>query len=123
MTHDRPMGTVLAVPRATSRVALPPLTGNLAQLRAALGDKRALIDRLEAEWVAAAERQIAKHLPKHIRIDDRATWDGPTYARYLTEAEKIEPEFKPRIKRLLGEIDSLERLLSPSTHGAAICAA
>lgn len=114
MTYHRPTGTVLAVPSATSRTKLPPLTGNLAPLRAALADKWALVSRLEANWVAAAEREVAKHLPTHVRIDDRATWDGPTHIRYLAEAEKVEPEFKPRIKRLLGEIDSLERLLSTS---------
>lgn len=109
-----PIGAVQTAPRMVTRASLPPLSGNLAQLRAALADKRLMVSRLEAGWVAAAEAAIARHLPKHVRLDDRGTWDGPTYRRYLAQAEKIEPEFKPRIRRLLSEIDSLERLLSPS---------
>lgn len=65
--------------------------------------------------MAAAEAEVAKHLPKHVRVDDRSTWDRATYCKYLAEAERIEPEFKPRLKRLLTEIDALERLISPST--------
>ncbi len=113
MTHI-PIGTVQTAPHTMTRATLPPLVGNLAQLRAALADKRLLVSRLEAEWVAAAETAIARHLPKHVRLDDRGTWDGPTYHRYLARAERIEPEFKPRLRRLLSEIDSLERLLSPA---------
>lgn len=35
----------------------------------------------------------------------------------MDEAERIEPEFKPRLRRLLGEIDSLERVLSLAPLG------
>ncbi len=111
MTHI-PIGTVQTAPRTMTRATPPLLSGNLAQLRAALADKRLMVVRLEAEWVAAAEAAIARHLAKHIRLDDRGTWDGPTYRRYLAHAEKVEPEFKPRIRRLLSEIDSLEQTLS-----------
>ncbi len=78
MTHI-PIGTVPTAPRTMTRASLPPLSGNLAQLRAALADKRLMVSRLEAGWVAAAEAAIARHLPKHVRLDDRGTWDGPTY--------------------------------------------
>ena len=57
---------------------------------ACLADKRALVTRLEAEWVAAAEREVARHLASHVRIDDRGTWDGPTYVRYMAKAERVE---------------------------------
>lgn len=114
MTYHTPLGSMRALAPSTSRSRLTPRTGNLAQLRTALADKRALVARLEAEWVAAAELQLARHLSKHVRIDDRGTWDGATFSRYMLEAERIEPEFKPRIKRLLGEIDALDRLMSPS---------
>ena len=114
MTHHAPVGSVRVAPVPVSRSPLPPIIGSLAQLRAALAGKRALVTRLEAEWVAAAEREVAKHLSSHVHIDDRGTWDGPTYARYMLEAERVEPSFKPRLKRLLGEIDAIERVLSPS---------
>ncbi len=114
MTHHSPVKAVTTVSRTMSRPQLPPLIGNLAQLRSALTDKRTLIARIEAEWVATAETAITKHIPKHVQINDRATWDGETYKRYMDEAERIEPEFKPRLRRLLTEIDNLERLLSPA---------
>ncbi len=114
MTHHSPVKAVITASHTTSRPQLPPLIGNLAQLRSALTDKRILIARIEAAWVATAETAITKHLPKHVRIGDRATWDGETYKRYMAEAERIEPKFKPRLRRLLAEIDNLERLLSPA---------
>lgn len=122
MTYQTPLGSMRAVAPSTSRSRLTPITGNLAHLRTALTDKRALVARLEAEWVAAAEVQLARHLSKHIRIDDRGTWDGPTFSRYMLEAERIEPEFKPRIKRLLGEIDALDRMMSPSPTAVRLVA-
>lgn len=117
MTHHSLAGGIKAVPATTmSRLPLPPMLGNLAGLRSSLADKRRLVARTEAAWVAKAEAELAKHLPKGVRIDDRETWDGPTYTRYLTEAEKVEPEFKPRLRRLLTEIEALQRLLSPSPN-------
>ena len=44
-------------------------------------------------------------------MDDRATWDTATWNRYLAAAETCEPVFKPRIRRLLVEIENLEKLL------------
>lgn len=114
MTYHDPAGSVRVAPAPASRSCLPPLLGSLAHLSKALADKRALVARLEAEWVAAAEAVVARHLPKHVRIDDRGTWDGAIYGRYMLEAERVEPAFKPRIKRLLGEIDALERLTMPT---------
>ncbi len=117
MIHHSPVKAVTTVSRTMSRPQIPPLIGNLTQLRSALADKRTLIARIETEWVATAETAITKHIPKHVRIGDRATWDGETCKRYMDEAERIEPEFKPRLRRLLGEIDSLERVLSLAPLG------
>ena len=114
MTYHAPRSTMLPATAQPARSRLPPLLGSLAHLLTALADKQALIARIEADWVAEAERETARHIPKHVRIDDRSTWDGPTFARYLLEAERIEPSFKPRLRRLLVEINALERLLSPS---------
>lgn len=114
MTYHAPRSTMLPATTTTARSSLPQLLGSLAHLRTALAKKQALIRRVEADWVADAERETARHIPKHVQIDDRSTWDGPTFARYMSEAERIEPSFKPRLRRLLAEVDALERLLSPS---------
>jgi hypothetical protein len=87
------------------------LLGNRAALRDAIAAKRAQMACLEAAWVVAAETDIARHLGHAICIDDRGTWDKPTWSRYLAAAEAHEPAFKPRIRRLLDEIASIERLL------------
>lgn len=114
MTHHAPRSTMLPATTTTVRSQLPPLVGSLAHLRTTLADKQALIRRVEADWVADAERETARHIPKHVQIDDRSTWDGATFARYMSKAERIEPSFKPRLRQLLVEVDALERLLSPS---------
>lgn len=114
MTYLSPRNTLLPATTTAMRSPLSPLSGSLAHLRTALSDKQALIVRIEAEWVAEAERETARHISKNVAIDDRSTWDGATFARYLQEAERIEPSFKPRLRRLLVEVDAIERLLSPS---------
>lgn len=118
MTYHAPRSTLLPAITTATRSRLPPLLGSLAHLRTALSDKQALIARIEAEWVAEAERETARHVPKNVRIDDRSTWDGAAFARYMQEAERIEPSYKPRLRRLLVEVDALERLLSPLTAPA-----
>jgi hypothetical protein len=86
----------------------PLLSGYRAQLDDALTAKRAAIAGLEAAWVAAAETDAARHAARHVRIDDRATWDKSTWVRYLAAAAVHEPRFKPHIMRLLREISSIE---------------
>jgi hypothetical protein len=46
-----------------------------------------------------------------VRIDDRATWDRPTWQRYLDAATRLEPDYGPPMRRLLQEIDQLTRLI------------
>ncbi|MBV8914131.1 MAG: hypothetical protein JOZ05_13965 [Acetobacteraceae bacterium] len=114
MTHLFPAEAARAAPQSLShpRSPLPSLLGERAPLRTAIAAKRAHIAQLEAAWVAAAEAELARH-PRHgIRIDDRATWDRETWTRYLAAAEACEPEFKPRIKRLLDEIGATAHLLA-----------
>jgi hypothetical protein len=45
-------------------------------------------------------------------MDDRETWDRATWDRYLAAASRHEPDYMPRIRRLLGEIDNIEKLLA-----------
>jgi hypothetical protein len=97
---------------------LPPLSGNRTALREAVTAKRAQMAAIEAAWVAAAEIDMARHLGHGVRADDRSTWDRATWSRYLAAAEAHEPDFKPRIRRLLTEIESLERLLASPEPGS-----
>jgi hypothetical protein len=109
-------------PTATMRRALPPasaaslsftaLLGDRSHLRSALLDKRAAIARLETAWVAAAEADAAIGRTRAVRMDDRETWDHVTWDRYLAAASKHEPDYMPRIKRLLGEITNIEKQLA-----------
>jgi hypothetical protein len=122
MAHiSRCRGASPAAPGASPRsLSTTPLLGDRSRLTAALATKRAAVAELEAAWVAAAEAAIIRHIGGSVRIDDRATWDKATWLRYLAAAEQQEPEFKPRLKRLLTEIDSLEKLLSmPPEHTQA----
>jgi hypothetical protein len=100
------------------------LTGNREPLRRALAEKRAALAGLEVDWVAAAEAEAAGGAGRQVRIDDRSTWDKATWTRYLAAAATHEPVFKPRIMRLLSEIDSLEALLArPETQPVSAAAA
>ena len=47
-------------------------------------------------------------------MDDCETWD-----RYLSAASKDEPDYMPRIKRLLGEVTNIEKLLALPSGPAA----
>ena len=73
-------------------------------------------------WVTAAEADAVRNTIRDVRIDDRGTWDKATWSRYLAAASVHELDFKPRIRRLLREIDSLEKLLAmpgaPIAHAA-----
>ena len=112
-------------PAATMRRSLPPvsltapaftaLLGDRSRLRAAQLDKRTAIARLETAWVAAAEADAAAGRGGSVRMDDRETWDRGTWDRYLAAASRHEPDFMPRIKRLLGEIDNIDKLLALPT--------
>ena len=109
-------------PTVTARRALPPasaappaftaLLGDRSRLRSALQDKRATIARLEAAWVAAAEVDAIAGHTRAVRMDNRESWDRATWDRYLTAASQREPEFMPRIRRLLAEMTSIEKLLA-----------
>ena len=113
-------------PAAAMRRALPPasaasptftaLLGDRSRLRSAVLDKRATIARLETAWVAAAEADAATRRACAVRMDDRETWDRTTWDRYLTAAARHETDYMPRIRRLLGEIATIEKLLALPTR-------
>ena len=115
-------------PAATRRRTSPPLApspsfnallGDRSHLRSALQDKRGTIARLEAAWVAAAEANATAGCARGIRTDNRETWDRATWDRYLAAASQHEPDYMPRIRRLLSEIANLEKLLALPSGKAA----
>ena len=113
MTHLSPAATMRRVlPPASAALAFTALLGDRSRLNAALLNKRAAIAQLEAEWVTAAENDAAAGHARTVRMDDRETWDRATWDRYLTAASKHEPDYMPRIRRLLTEIDNIEKLMT-----------
>ena len=116
MTPPSPLATMQrALPPASAALGFTALLGDRSRLNAALLDKRAAIARLEAEWVAAAEADAAAGHARTVCMDDRETWDPATLNRYLTAASKHELDYMPRIRRLLTEIDNIEKLMTLSS--------
>ena len=124
MTHLSPAATVRRSlpPVPVARPLFTTLLGDRSRLRSALLDKRTTITRLETAWVAAAEADAAVGRSQAVRMDNRETWDSRTWDRYLAAASKHEPDYRPRIKRLLSEIDNIEKLLSLPSGPAALAA-
>ena len=114
MNRLSPAATRLrALPHASAASpAFTALLGDRSRLRSALLHKRATIARLDAAWGAAAEADATAGRARAICRDDRDTWDRGTWDRYLAAASQHEPDHMPRIRRLLGEIASLEKLLA-----------
>ena len=113
MTPPSPAATMQrALPPASAALAFTALLGDRSLLNAALLDKRAALARLEAEWIAAAEADAAAGHARTVCMDDRETWDAATWNRYLTAASKHELDYMPRIRRLLTEIDNIEKLMT-----------
>ena len=112
MTHLQAPSAVqrASLPAAQPSRPFPALLGNRTSLTTSVAAKRAAVASLEAAWVAEAD--AARTNTRNVRMDDRSTWDRATWDRYLTAASTHEPEYKPRIKRLLREIDNLEALLA-----------
>lgn len=121
MTHLSPVApTQRALPyTSTASPSFTALLGDRCHLRSALLDKRATIARLETACVAVAEADATIRRDRAVRVDDRETWDRATWDRYLAAASKHEPDYMPRIKRLLGEITNIEKLLALPSGTAA----
>jgi hypothetical protein len=85
---------------------------DLARLRHSVAARRRRLLDLEVAMVAACEADAAHARAHGVRMDDRETWDRATWTRYLDAAARHEPEFGPPMRRLLQEIDQLERLMA-----------
>ncbi|HKM61439.1 MAG TPA: hypothetical protein VJY39_03010 [Acidisphaera sp.] len=99
------------ITRATTPVRLH-LGIDRLQLRDAIASRRAALAALETAMVAACEQEAARAAGPNVRIDDRTTWNRPMWDRYLAAAADHEPDYMPRMLRLLGEIDRFERIMA-----------
>jgi hypothetical protein len=86
----------------------PPL--DRSRLREAIGVRRQRLAEREADLVAACEKAVAHGAGRHIRLDDRTTWDRAAWNRYIETATRLEPAFMPDMLRLIRDIERLERL-------------
>lgn len=112
MTHLNPGGAEMAPhPPMLSRVG-PPAHLDSDRLRAGIAERRQRLLDLEAAMVAACEADAARGRPTASRMDDRTTWDRVTWGRYLAAALRLESEYGPPMRRLLREIDQLQRVLA-----------
>ena len=120
MSHIHPSGeTRLAPPfvthHAASKAARQPSQPSLGidrqHLRAAIADRLATLSAIEMEMVGKCEEAAARAAPRHVRRDDRTTWDRSMWNRYLSAAAAMQPDHLPRMLQLYAEVGRLERLL------------
>ena len=102
-TSIRPSASFPAVPHPFSAATLLTLQINL---------RRARLAELEAEMVTACETAVLGVRPPTGKVSDREHWDRAMWQRYLDAAARLEPEYGPAMRRLLQEIDRLERLMA-----------
>ena len=119
MTHAPSAGSTVAPPPtmlSTPGAARGSAEANRRQLdrdglRAGVVARQRELAAIEAAMVATCEQAAARGADRHVRIDDRGTWDRGTWDRYLAAAARHEPDYGPRLRRLYQEIDQLERLV------------
>ena len=115
MTHVTPGGgpqvavpPLVSKPQAAAPAPAPSLDRN--RLREAIAVRRQRLAEREADLVAACEKAVAHGAGRHIRLDDRTTWDRAAWNRYVGTATRLEPEFMPEMLHLIRDIERLERL-------------
>jgi hypothetical protein len=82
-----------------------------SHLATGITSRRRRLADLEAAMAASCEAAAVRGAPRVIRVDDRGTWDRAMWQRYLDAAARLEPDYGPLMRRLLQEIDRLQRLL------------
>jgi hypothetical protein len=105
-----PFVTHSATPTAARRQSHPSLGIDRQHLRAVIADRRAALSAIEMEMVGRCEEAAARPAPRHVRLDDRSTWDRSMWDRYLSTAAALEPDYMPQMLRLHAEIERLERI-------------
>ena len=100
--HGKPLTT--GQPASARHLDRNHLVSGIVSRRGRLAD-------LEAAMAASCEAAAIRGAPRAIRVDDRGTWDRAMWQRYLDAAARLEPDYGPLMRRLLQEIDRLQRLL------------
>ena len=111
MTYVTSGGGPAGAPPALAATRFQPSLDR-SWLREAIAVRRQRLAEREADLVAACERAVAHGAGRHIRIDDRATWDRAAWNRYVAAAAQLEPDFMPEMLGLIREIERLERLVA-----------
>ncbi len=119
MTTLTPTGAGTAAPPAMPGHRKPLTPGQPASARhldrnhlvSGITSRRRRLADLEAAMAASCEAAAIRGAPRAIRVDDRGTWDRAMWQRYLDAAARLEPDYGPLMRRLLQEIDRLQRLL------------
>jgi len=120
MTYVIPGGGPPGAPPALAATRFQ-LSLDRRQLRDAIAVRRQRLAEREADLIAACERAVAHSAGRHIRVDDRATWDRAAWNRYVGTATRLEPDFMPEMLRLIREIERLERLAAlPASPQASV---
>jgi hypothetical protein len=109
------------IPRTQAATGFQPSLDRL-RLREAVAARRQRLAECEADLVAACENAVAHGAGRHIRVDDRTTWDRAAWDRYVGTATQLEPEFMPEMLRLIRDIERLERLAALPTASQASAA-
>ena len=109
MTHMTPGGDPPVASQTPATTGFQPSLDR-SRLREAIAVRRQRLAEREADLVAACEKAVAHGAGRHIRLDDRATWDRAAWNRYVGTTTQLEPEFMPEMLRLIRDIERLERL-------------
>ena len=109
MTYVTSGGGPAGAPPALAATRFQPSLDR-SRLREAIAVRRQRLAEREADLVAACERAVAHGAGRHIRVDDRATWDRAAWNRYIGTATRLEPKYMPEMLSLIKEIERLERL-------------
>jgi hypothetical protein len=120
MTHMTPRGDPPVAPLSATRFH-PSL--DRSRLREAIAARRQRLAEREADLVAACEKAVAHGAARHVRLDDRTTWDRAAWNRYIGTAMQLEPDFMPEMLRLTRDIERLERLVALPAASQASAAA
>lgn len=112
MTHLSSPARAPASILTASGLAAPSPRLDLAGLRSGVALRRDRLVSLETAMVAACERAAARGRAGGVCMDDRETWDRATWRRTLDAATRLEPAYGPPMRRLLQEIDQLNRLMA-----------
>jgi hypothetical protein len=111
MTHMTPRGAPPVAPPSLSATKFQPSLDR-GRLREAVAVRRQRLAEREADHVAACEKTVAHGAARHLRLDDRATWDRAAWNRYVGTAMQLEPDFMPEMLRLIRDVERLERLVA-----------